>query len=306
MAETVSSNVPPWLIERTSPVERSSTSQNIQLGAQLAEQAQQMQQRAQQMEMQREAMRLKTEGNKFLAAGAIELGRLMEEGGRNNSYAEPEFEGRLWSIGQRYPQLLDSEVFQGATKVTANAKAAKLRTEITDVTQQAITERNQASIQSRFDMLSQRLDGLTQMEDLKQNHREDLVNLRSDLKILQDSLKPTRTGQLVHDLPETDLAAMRSELATLDNLFKANKIKGTKKPGVFTSGYSETPEAEYERRKREILKSYDTKRIGTPKPAAAAPASDKRVRVVSPDGKVGNIPESQLEEALKQGYKPAP
>lgn len=39
-------------------------------------------------------------------------------------------------------------------------------------------------------------------------------------------------------------------------------------------------------------------------PAAAAP-SEKRVRVKSPDGKVGSVPESQLEEALKAGYSKA-
>jgi hypothetical protein len=37
-------------------------------------------------------------------------------------------------------------------------------------------------------------------------------------------------------------------------------------------------------------------------PGAAAPQND-RVRVVSPDGRVGNIPRSQLEQAKAQGYK---
>lgn len=104
---------------------QSSTSHDLQVGAQIAQQWQQNQQRAQQMAMQQEAMRIKTEGNKFLSAGAIELGRLMEEGGVANSYADPAFEGKLWSIGQRYPQLLESDTFKGAIQVTENAKKAK-------------------------------------------------------------------------------------------------------------------------------------------------------------------------------------
>lgn len=284
----------------------STQAQDIQLGAQMYQQIQQMQNQQRQMAMQEEAHRLKMEGNRFVSSGAIELGRLMEEGGANNLYAEPAFEGRLWSLGQQTPQLIESDVFQGAIKVVENAKTAKARAEITTITQQAITDRNQASIESRFDLLGQRLDGMAQMEGLKQENREALTTMRNDLNILRDSLKPTRTGQLVHDLTETDLVSMRSELSTLDNIFKEGKLKGTKKPGMFSTGFTETPEAEYERRKQEILKKYDAKRVGTPKPAEAAPTGDKRVRVVSPSGKVGNIPESQLEEALKQGFKPAP
>lgn len=303
----VNPTVPEFLQRRVAGFETSTQSQDIQLGAQLYQQAQQMRNQQRQLAMQEEAHRLKIEGNRFVSAGAIELGRLMEEGGNSNLYADPSFEGKLWSIGQRYPQLLESEVFQGATKVVENAKTAKARAEIMTLTQQSITDRSDSAIQSRFDLLTQRLDGMTQMEGLKQENREALTTLRNDLNILRDSLKPTRTGQLVHDLTETDLVAMRSELSTLDNIFKEGKLKGTKKPGMFSTGFTETPEAEYERRKQEILKKYDAKRVGTPRPAeATAPATDKRVRVVSPSGKVGNIPESQLEEALKQGYKPAP
>lgn len=40
-------------------------------------------------------------------------------------------------------------------------------------------------------------------------------------------------------------------------------------------------------------------------PTAAAPAPTARVKVVSPSGKVGTVPASQLETALKQGYKRA-
>lgn len=124
---TASSDLPSWLVNRTTMFDRnqSSTAQDIQLGAQLAQQAQEMRHRNQQMAMQQEAMRLKMEGNRFLAAGSIELGRLMEEGGRDNLYADPGFTGRLWAIGQKYPQLLDTDVFKGAIKVTENAITAK-------------------------------------------------------------------------------------------------------------------------------------------------------------------------------------
>lgn len=274
------------------------TLQAMQLGAQMAQQAHTR-------KLQNRAHELEQQSKTHYVNGMMEMGSVMEEGARNNAYADPAWEGKFWSTAQRYPQLMETSEFKGLTSIVENAKTAKARAEITTLTQQSITDRNQASIDSRFSLFDQKLDGLAQMEGLKQENREALTTLRNDLNILRDSLKPTRTGQLVHDLTETDLVAMRSELSTLDNIFKEGKLKGTKKPGMFERGFTETPEAEYERRKQEILKKYDAKRVGTPKPAAP-PATDKRVRVVSPSGKVGNIPESQLEEALKQGYKPAP
>ncbi len=62
------------------------------------------------------------------------------------------------------------------------------------------------------------------------------------------------------------------------------------------------------RQQREGFKKAKAQREGlktsTPEPAAATPiAPSGRVSVVSPDGKVGTIPESQLDEALKSGYK---
>lgn len=42
------------------------------------------------------------------------------------------------------------------------------------------------------------------------------------------------------------------------------------------------------------------------KPVAAAPvpqAGTQRIRVISPDGKPGSVPASQLQDALKQGFK---
>ena len=45
--------------------------------------------------------------------------------------------------------------------------------------------------------------------------------------------------------------------------------------------------------------------LGTPAQPAPPPAQTGRIRVVSSDGKVGSIPASQLQDALKAGYKEA-
>lgn len=257
---------PTWMLQKTWHDKAAAskigdqTLQAMQLGAQMAQQAHTR-------KLQNRAHELEQQSKTHYVNGMMEMGSVMEEGARNNTYADPVWEGKFWSTAQRYPQLMETSEFKGLTSIVENAKTAKARAEITSLTQQAITDRNDASIDSRFALFDQKLDGMAQVEGLKQENREALTTLRNDLNILRDSLKPTRTGQLVHDLTETDLASMRAELTTIDNLFKEGKITGTKKPGVFNPGYSETPASEYERRKREVMKSYDAKRIGTPRPA---------------------------------------
>lgn len=54
-----------------------------------------------------------------------------------------------------------------------------------------------------------------------------------------------------------------------------------------------------------VLESEQSTARGEKPATAPAPSSD-RVRVISPDGKVGSVPRSQLDQALKAGYKQAP
>lgn len=104
----------------------------------------------------------------------------------------------------------------------------------------------------------------------------------TELGIYRDSLKPTRVGQLIHDLPETDLAAMRAELRALDNMYEKGDIKGSKR-GLFEGGGTiETAAQEYRRMQQDIFKKFDAKRIGTPRPAVqAAPAAEAIPTVTS-------------------------
>lgn len=301
----IDATLPAYLAQRahwTDPT----VSRDLQAGANLYHQSQQERRMQRAQQMQEEVKRLALEEKEHVAEGTVAITKILSEMAKTGGYNDPALKSQFWDAVSNNPKFGGSQAFKDIMDTFQYAEQAKARSEMESLRQQSITDRSESAIQSRFDLLGQRIDGMAQMEDLKQENREALTTLRSDLNILRDSLKPTRTGQLVHDLTETDLVALRSELSTLDNIFKEGKLKGTKKPGMFNRDYTETPEAEYERRKQEILKKYDAKRVGTPKPAESAPASDKRVRVVSPSGKVGNIPESQLEEALKQGYKPAP
>lgn len=69
---------------------------------------------------------------------------------------------------------------------------------------------------------------------------------------------------------------------------------------------SNTPEenAEARRRVKEAQTQLDRLNANDPREKRAPQAADEKVSVVSPDGKTGKVPRSQLDAAIKAGYKP--
>lgn len=308
MAETISAEVPQWVTQRARWFDQnqSSTSQDIQLGAQIAQQWQQNQRLQRAQALQEEVKRLAIEEKERIAEGTVAIARILSKMGQTpGGYTDSALQGEFWGAIRDNPKFASSQAFKDIMDTFQASEQAKARSELETLRQQSITDRSEAAIQSRFDLLNQRLEGMTALEGVKAEHRTQLEELKGEINMLRDSLKPTRVGQLVHDLPEADLVAMRSELTALDKKYEKGRIKG-KGGGIFSNVPKTTAEQEYDAERQAILKKYDAKRIGTPRPAETAPAAEKRVRVKSPDGKIGNIPESQLEDALKQGYTPAP
>jgi hypothetical protein len=183
----VDSNIPRWLQERVAfnAPQTSSVSQDIQQGANLYQQGQENKIRAGIAERQRqesmlrmEALRLKMEGETFVKAGAIELGRLMEQGGQKGIYHTDAFEGQLWALGQRFPQLIDSDTFKWAAKVVENAKLAKDKSALTALREENLNLRTLANIVGR-----------SNLEDKKQNHRLEALGVKWDNVSEQDARK---------------------------------------------------------------------------------------------------------------------
>lgn len=82
-------------------------------------------------------------------------------------------------------------------------------------------------------------------------------------------------------------AAMNSEFKTINQWWSDLDIKQRAKP---------ENQADLQRRLKAVQDKYSTS------PATPSANSSVRMRVRAPDGKIGTIPENQLQEALKQGY----
>lgn len=261
----IDSQLPAWLQQRAS-FTSSGVTQGAQVGFNMGIQLRQQARFERAQKLQEEVVRLAMEEKERIAEGTVAATRVLSEMGRTGGYNDPVLKGQFWDIVSKNPKFAGSPVFKDIMDTFQNAEQAQSRAQLEMQRQQSITERNQDSIDSRFDLFAQKLDGMVQMEGLKQENREALAGLKSELDILKQSLQPVRPGQLFHDLSETDMAQMRSELDALSDLYKKGDIKGTK-PGLFGGGGTkETPSEELLRRQGEVRKKYDSKRVGTPRP----------------------------------------
>jgi hypothetical protein len=231
----VDSNIPNWLADRVNYAGRntSSVAQDIQIGQQVAQQRQESGIRARAAALREEAMRLKISATEFITKGSLELGRLMEEGGEKGIYATDEFEGRLYGLGQRFPQLIDSDAFRGAAKVVENAKLASNKAATTEYIQTEISRRNAENIDSRFRLMDQRLDAELQKANITAEQKANLERLRSELRAENDAMKAQFTSALEDQKQgnrerlqdQRDDAALNRQRVALDNALKVVDAK---------------------------------------------------------------------------------
>jgi len=271
----INTTLPPWLASpkfwAADPNAGQGFKQGLQIGAQIS-------QRNRALALEERAAELKLQADFDTKQGLVDMGQTLSEIAKSGDWTSPENKAKFWATASRHPAIMKSPAFKELTENFENADKAKAASELWQErlgSQEAVA---QTKVDASLNAMQMRMDNLLKMEDIRQEHRKELEGVRSEFNLLRDSLKPTRTGQLVHDLPEADLVALRSELTTLDNLFKEGKIEGVKNPGLF-QGYKETPAQVYERRKGEILKKYDAKRIGSP----AAPSPQATTPAVPPD-----------------------
>lgn len=266
MAETISSVLPAWLQKRASPFETSSTQQDLQAGFQMAQQVIQNNRQLRALQLQEEARRLALDEKERVAQGAVEVTRVLAEMGQSGDYTSPALQSKFWDAVSKNPKFATSPAFKDILDTFQNAEQAKARAALEQTRQQAITDRSDSAIQSRFDLLTQRLDSMTQLEGVKQDGRTALAELKNELNMLRDQLKPTRPGEIFHDLSEADLAQMKSDLAALDKMYEKGRIKG-KGGGLFSNDPKTTPEQEYQAERAAIQKKYEAKRTSAPRPA---------------------------------------
>lgn len=296
MADTISGVLPEWLVRQAHFTGSNAVSQDIHAGLQYAQQQRDQAQQDKALALQQQAFQLRQDAELDVSQGMVEVGQVISDIAKTGDWTAPENKSKFYAVSAKHPHFMKTPAFQSlednfqlADKAKANEALWSNRLEV----QQDIAG---AKVQAQLEAQQNRLDSMIQMEGLKDTHRKELETLRNDFQLLRDSLKPTRTGQLVHDLPEADLVAMRSELSALDKMYEKGGIKGTS-PGWFGKGESTTKEQEYQKMRQEILKKYDAKRIGTPAPAAQPQSATPEVPAVEQRevGKVYQTPKGSFK-----------
>lgn len=133
--------------------------------------------------------------------------------------------------------------------------------------------------------------------------RREIAQLRADsakeLTKIKDAVDKKNTDQLIAEYVQKAQAAQTPEereyynsLATITATLRAQGTAQGQRPMIDPAQLPGAP-----------LRNPQVPQVPAPPGAAPATVPQGRVRVISPDGKVGTIPASQLEAAKAAGYK---
>lgn len=295
MADTISSELPPWLAQRGFLANSNAVSQELQAGLQYAQQQREMAQREKAFALQQQAFQLKQDAELDVSQGLVEMGQVVSDIAKTGDWTSPANKARFYETASKHPHVMKTPAFQSLEEnfqLAEKAKATEALWSNRLETQQSIAD---ARIRAQLETQQNRIDSILQMEGIKQEHRKEIETLRNEMQILRDSLKPTRPGEMFHDLSEKDMADMRHELHAAELKFQSHQ-----------------DEKRFDAERKAIQEKYDAKRIARPTTESAPsapqqqPAATDRVKVKSPDGKLFTVPADQLQNALDQGYQQVP
>lgn len=276
----ISSELPAWLQRRVSPFETSSTSQDMQVGFQLAQQWQQNQRLNRAQALQEEARRLALDEKERVAQGAVEVTRVLAEMGQSGGYSSPELQSKFWEAVSRNPKFASSPAFKDIMDTLQYSEQAKARAELLKTTYNLrddnaynrhldrLAEQEQRGEISK-DILATKSDYDLLMEDARQEHRQDNIRFQTDENMRRDAAKPRTLRPARYDLNESDRMSMSTDLEKLKIWYRNQSFSKAKAPAI---------EAEYQRQLNEIEAKYAGRRVPSqealPAPPAAAPTSD--------------------------------
>lgn len=211
----IDTRFPEWIARKTW-MQSESVPQALIAGAQIAQRQQQINQQNRELLLREAAEKSKYNTLRQQAEGTVALGIILEQATEKNAWTAPETRAKVYSLTKQYPWLANTDLFKGAIQSFDNADKAEARLQLETERQTAITDRNQASIESRFDLLGQRIDAMTQMEGIKNENRTALTELKSELDIIRDAMKPRTLRPERYDLNESDRMLMKSELDAIE------------------------------------------------------------------------------------------
>jgi hypothetical protein len=142
--------------------------------------------------------------------------------GQTGGYNDPALQSEFWDAVSKNPKFAGSPVFKDIMDTFQNAEQAKSRAELETLKQRSISQRSADSIQSRFDILGERLNVLMQLEGVKSANKEHLTQIQADLNLLRDSFKADAATdlELLKQSGRMDIQNAR-DAASLDRVQKS-------------------------------------------------------------------------------------
>jgi hypothetical protein len=210
----------------------------------------------------------------------VALGEAAKAISQAGAWHLPESEAAIWDIAAKYPSVMETPQFKHIASQFDAAAAA---------------ERMRMSAEGRIENYK----GTLALRDKEIAHR--------DMR-LQDTLASNEKISAEKNATLLEVQKLRTDLDAKDRLddMEFQMYQKLSQGLLEEAKLGKMGGAELERKLKEALGraiESSKERRSKDKTGAAAPKDDGTVIVVSPQGKKGRIPRSQLQDALKQGFK---
>lgn len=299
----------PWLTEHEPP--SVSLARGVQAGSAIASNL--LRARAVQIEQSNQMLReakfvadqqnLNAINEGFTALSAV-TGNISKDG----AWLDPNAKAQFYGIVARYPFLVKQPGFKGFLDAFHNAENAqlerdkiieqgKLRRDIAGMQIEGRSDLSEQQHQQKLEEIAAKYEELGQLQENSQEWKDKHAEIQNSLNMLRDKVRPRPAESGRIDLLKSDEIPYRNELAGLKSALDQGLLRVKGKPA--SSAYER-----YNELRQQIDDKYKARALkqNQPEPAAIPAVSPKRVRVKAPDGTIGSIPESQLDEAKRSGY----
>lgn len=291
----LSESTHPWLWRPLNRGGGGKAAQMFQLGVQMAQHKRAMAYKEQILAAEQEAKMQTAEGH-------AALGQVLARGA--GRWTDPEVKREFWETASRYPALMKHPSFRELTQNFELADTAKARADLFGQRQEGALDLATEKHMLKLDEIEAKYAEMEKFAVGSQERKDAHAVIQNDLRMLRDSRRPRSVESDRFNLSKSDEISYRNELAVLKDAFEQGLLREKGQT-------ADSALAVYERRRQDLEDKYKSRSrvfnpqaapVTTPTNTPAPAAPEKRIKVKSPDGRIGSIPESQVEAAKQKGY----
>ncbi len=217
----IDSTLPPYLAQRAAHWSDQTVSRDIQVGAQLVQQAQQERRLQKAFELKERAENLALQEKERQAQGVVEVMGVFSKLGDTGNYDDPALQREFYDAVRRNPEFADTPAFTRMMQMIDNSEKLQVRKELLSTTYDLRGKELESKHLQRLDELDLKLANALQVAGINQQGREAIQQLRNTNNLEREQLR-VKAGTALEDQRQTGRMELQENrhLQRLDELDK--------------------------------------------------------------------------------------